>query len=505
MRVTFVYPDLIPHVHGWPGYFHAGIGSLSAVLKQGGHQTSLIHVAQPMGQVDFIGRLRSWEPGLIAFSSTSHMFSLTKKMAGWIKDAGIKTPVICGGIHPTIAPEDAIGARGIDMICRGEGEFPLLELCDRMQSGDEINDIRNLWIKTDGESVVSNPLRPLNDIDSLPFADRTIYSYPDLYSEREGRGTFLVSRGCPHNCTYCCNHLIRKIYGTEGKPIRFRGVDNVLAEIREVIGRYPFIKALAFDDDILFMNRRWSEEFTEKYSRQVRLPFMCNARADVTDEAVVRLLKKAGCYYVKFGIESGNEEIRYNVLNRHMKNEQISRAFALCKEAGIITHSYNIVGVPDETPASILDTIKLNAAIGVDVTHVSIYQPYPGTRLAEICREKGLLESRDLDLDFCSSSIVRLDTVSAAQVLMFRDYFRAIMKYFQLIHKLPRGLSRVAVKLSDRVLSLDFTARVLNLLYHPLNFLRRIPARLSAQGRGGLKRARPVWPMKPPDTERIGR
>jgi len=442
---------------------------MSAVLKQAGYQTSLIHIVQPISEHDFIVRVQQEKADLIGLSSTSHMFSIARKLTSWLKDARLNVPVICGGIHPTIAPEESIAADGINMICRGEGEAPLLELCKRLEKQEDISDIPNLWIKKGDGTIMKNNLRPLvNDLDTLPFADRSIFSYPDLFSEREGRGSFMASRGCPHNCTYCCNQLLRSIYGSEGKPTRFRSVDNVIAEIKQVLKDYPFINRLVFDDDILFLNRQWSEEFAEKYSREIHLPFMCNARADVTNQKLVDLLQKAGCYYVRFGLESGNEEIRYTVLNRRMKNDQIKRAFAMCKRAGFTTLSYNIVGFPHETPSAILDTIKLNASINVDVTHVTIFQPYPGTKLAELCRKESLLESKDLALDFCSPSILRLKTVSPSQVLMFRDYFRVFMYFFQVLEKLPAGMSRVCMKISERVLSFRITSQVLNILYSPL-------------------------------------
>ncbi len=472
MKILFIYPDLVPHVLDWPGYFHNGIGIMSAVLKQAGYRTSIIHIVQPLSQQDFMNRVRQENPDLIGFSSTSHMFSIVKQLTSWLKDAKLGAPVICGGIHPTIAPEESLSVAGIDVICRGEGEAPLLELCQKLENKEDISDIPNLWSKKDDGTIIKNSLRPiLKDLDSLPFSDRALFSYPNLFTEREGRGTFMTSRGCPHNCTYCCNQLLRNINGSEGKPIRFRSVDNVIAEIKQVLKDYPFIKSLVFDDDILFLNRNWSEEFAEKYSREIHLPFTCNARADVTDQRLVDLLQKAGCYYVRFGLESGNEEIRYKVLNRRMKNEQIEKAFSMCKRAGFTTLSYNIVGFPDETPSAILDTIKLNASIGVDVTHVTIFQPYPGTKLYELCREQNLLGPKILALDFCSPSILKLTTVAPSQVLMFRNYFRVFMLYFQLLEKLPRGISKASVKLSDRILSFRVTAHVLNLLYKPLHYL----------------------------------
>ena len=472
MKVTFIYPDLLLHRHDWPGYFYVGIGSLSAVLKREGHAASLIHVTRPIGKSELVERVRNENPDLIGFSSCSPMFPFVRKFASWLAESKIGTPTVCGGIHATIAPEETIGSDGIDMICRGEGEAALTELCHKLEKNEDIGDIRNLWIKRNG-TIIKNPLRPiLDDIDKLPFPSRGIFDYEKLYTEREGRLSFLVSRGCPYDCTYCCNHLIRKIYGTQGKAIRFRSVDSVIAEMKEALEHYPFIRMLQFDDDILFLRRKWAEEFTEKYSRQIGLPFICNARANLTTRAVVDLLKRAGCRHVKFGLESGNEYISNEVLNRNLTADQIREAFALCKRAGLITESYNIIGVPHDTPSTILDTVKLNAEIGVDRMQVSIYQPYPGTKLADLCEKEGFLVQRDLQSDWYSLAL-EIRTTSRSQVLMFRDYFKVLVRYYQLIQKLPAWTSRIAVRLSDRLFSFVFVSKLLNTVHIPLNFLFR--------------------------------
>jgi radical SAM superfamily enzyme YgiQ (UPF0313 family) len=497
MKITFVYPDMISH-RPWPGYFSFGIGSISATLKQAGHQTSLIHINRPINQSDFIKRIESEDPDLIGFSFNSNMLSVVKILVSWLKESKRKVPTICGGIHPTIAPEESIRLEGMDMICRGEGEAPLVELCEKMENGGEITSIRNLWIKS-GEAVIKNPLRPLmEDLDKLPFPDRSIFNYGNLYTEREGRAVFMASRGCPYGCTYCCNHLLRKIYGSEGKPVRFRSVNNVIEEIRQVLKQYPFINTLIFEDDILFLNRKWAEEFAEKYRQVVRLPFICHVRADITNEAVVNLLKKAGCVHVKFGLESGNEEIRYQILNRHMTNEQIKKAFTICKKAGLIIEAYNMVGIPYESPRSILNTIKMNATIGVDKMHVSICQPIVGTRLAELCEEKHLFEPRNMSEDsfypdFYSVSSLNLDTISRSQVLMFRNYFKVFVRYYQFLQKLPAGTSEILIRPSDRILSFNLISKVLNQIYLPLNyFYQRL---LILMSRSRVKRRKPILPQ----------
>ena len=246
MKITFIYPDLEPQVMDWSGYFYHGIAMLSAVLKKQGHQTSLIHITQPVQKSEFIDKIRKEAPELIGISTTSHMFALVKTLASWLDETGMNVPTICGGIHPTIAPEEVIGTNGIDMLCRGEGEFALIELCRSLENKGDISDIKNLWIKQNG-AIIKNPLRPVvEDLDSLPLPDRTIFAYQDLLCERQGLGTFMASRGCPFDCAYCCNHLLRRIYGREGKPIRFRSVDNVIAEIQQVVKRFPFINRLVF-------------------------------------------------------------------------------------------------------------------------------------------------------------------------------------------------------------------------------------------------------------------
>lgn len=472
MRITFVYADLLLHRHDWTGYFYVGIGSLAAILKEQGHEVSLIHVTKPIDKSEFISKIKENNPDLIGFSSTSPMFPFVRKYVSWLAESEIKAPVICGGIHPTVAPEETIKVDGIDMICRGEGEDAMSELCRELESGGDISNIRNLWVKNNG-SVTKNPLRPIiDDLDKLPLPDRSIFDYENLYTEREGKLCFLVSRGCPYNCTYCCNQLIRSIYGSEGKKIRFRSVDSVITEIKQLLEQYPAFNMLNFDDDILFLRKDWSEEFAEKYSKEINLPFICNARANLTNKALVDLLKKAGCCHVKFGLESGNEYLSNKILNRNLTNDQIKKAFALCRDAGLITESFNMVGIPYDTPSTILDTIKLNAVIKVDRMQVSIYQPYIGTKLAELCKTQVSSMPEELKPDWFTPTL-ELNTVSISQVLMFRDYFKVLVRYYQLLLKLEGKPLKVAIKVSDGLLSSLIVSKLLNAVYLPLNYIFR--------------------------------
>jgi anaerobic magnesium-protoporphyrin IX monomethyl ester cyclase len=144
-------------------------------------------------------------------------------------------------------------------------------------------------------------------------------------------------------------------------------------------------------DDTFGIDKKWRDEFCRKYKERIGIRFDCLLRANVIDEEFIRLLKDSGCYRISFGIESGNEYVRNKIMNRNMTNEQIERAFSLCKKYGIETNANNIIRVPGETEEMIWDTIRLNKKIKPTTSGVNIFYPYKGTILGDFCFEKGLV------------------------------------------------------------------------------------------------------------------
>jgi len=457
VRVLFVYPDFQETTPEYRGAFYAGLGYLSAALKREGHDTRAIHITTPkMGRRKFMARLSEEAPHLIAFSSATNMFPVVKKLVSWIGEADCRVPTICGGVHPTLAAEEAVAVPGLDMICLGEGEEALVELCEKLEAGRDYTDIRNIWVKV-GDKVYRNPLRPpIQDLDSLPFPDREIFDYPNLHQESKGIGVFMGSRGCPFSCTYCSNKALREVYKGKGRYVRLRSPENIVAEIKEVTQRYPFIKSVCFDDDIFFLKREFAEEFASLYPREVGLPFSCNMHPSFCNKATVRLLKQAGCWQVRIGLESGNERIRKEVLNRNLSQEVMLRAFLTCKEEGMKVRSFQMVGLPQETPRAVMETIKLNALVGSDEIQTSIFQPYPCTELFEVCREEGLM-SGQVPSDYYYTPTLNLELLTRKQVFMFRSYFRQLVYLYRIIYSLPWPISRLAEKALDGVLCFKYT------------------------------------------------
>lgn len=440
MKVLFVYPDLNIRT------FYHGIAFLSAVLKQAGHKTALIHITEPLVKEKFTSIVEQENPDLVAFSATSNMFPTTKYYAQLVKDS-IDIPIICGGIHPTIAPEEAIKSSAIDMICVGEGEYALKELCNKMESNESILNIANIWIKKNGK-IYRNKVRPLiQNLDELPFPDRGIYDSSLLKDTKLKRAVFMASRGCPYDCSYCCNHILKNV--STGKYVRFRSVNNVIREISMVIETNPVEYAI-FHDDIFTLSKSWLREFSQNYSAQIGLPFICNSRVNLLDEEIISLLKKAGCREIWMGIESGNDYIREQVLNRKIKREKIIKTFSLCKKHSISVSAYNMVGLPFEDLKKVLDTIRLNAYIKPDSMQVSIFYPFPGTEIYGICRENNFLTNKEVDNVF-ERTTLNQPTISAKQVMYAHHNFCAVTMLYARVNQLPKQFKGIAEHMLDNL------------------------------------------------------
>lgn len=477
MRITFVYPDIAADNPTYTGYFLYGIASLSSVLKKAGHKTSLIQFTKEISAKEFQEKIKVLKPDLIGFSSTTHVFPFVQKYAAAAKKI-IKVPIICGGIHPTLSPQDVLKDENIDMICRGEGDTAFLDLCQKLEKGQNIENIENIWIKK-GRKIYKNKIRPLVlDLNILPFLDREIFDYPNLNLERRGIGTFIFSRGCPYQCTFCCESTLRKLYPNPQNYFRFRSPQLAIEEIKKTVKNYPFIKFIRFDDALLFGAKTWVREFVPLYQKEVGLPFSIDMRINLVDDELLTLLKQGGGHLLRLGVESGNDFILKEVMNKGITVKQIKKVFKLLKEKKLKAQAFNMVGLPYERAKEILATIKLNAQIEPDISVVSIFYPYQGTYLYELCQEKGFLEKeKDLKIpkNFYSYSVLSLPTIRKEQIDFFFRYFHILKNFYSFLFKIP--FSRPLIFLIDKFFSLKYIPEVIKVTLDPLRSIIRLVRR----------------------------
>jgi len=374
-------------------YEFIGVMNLTSYARAAGHEVGLM--VQLVEGKKFWDKVKAFKPDVVAFSTMAFVHSRTMPFAQEVKER-LGVPIIVGGPYPTYEPEPALERSFIDAIVRGEGEETLVELLDAIDDGRPWREIPNVWTKENGE-IIRNPVRPLiQDLDSLPFADRSIY-YHYRYLKNITTKTFISGRGCPFDCYFCWIQEFHKLYGNKSKPVRRFSPEYMIEEIAHTKRNYP-IKRIYFNDDIFIINKKWLQEFLPLYKEKIGLPFVCNVFLRLVDEDTVKLLKECGCNAVMFGIESGNERIRNEVLGKGLTEEQIYNGVALLKKHKIRTRSFNIIGSPTETVENAFETIEMNAKAKVDLPWCSIYQPHPGTKTTQIGIEAGIIPA-DFSID----------------------------------------------------------------------------------------------------------
>lgn len=427
MRILLIYPDLNIHVN-----YPVGLGLISACLKRAGHDTRVIHLNEELGFPMDIPKIKNivdeFSPELIAFSSTTSQFKYVKALSATLKKH-TGAPIVCGGIHATVIPKEVLDSGVVDFVCLGEGEEAMVELVDRMEKGEDYRDVKNLGFIRNGEIIV-NPLRPLvRNLDELPFPDRESFDFGKIVALKNGWANIMAGRGCLYQCAYCVNNYFHKLYremGARKDHLRIRKVDTVIREVQELVERYENIRLINFDDDLFTMFKDWLAEFCDAYKREIQLPFACNVQVRHFDEKRAKMLYDAGCREVKIGLESGNEEIRKNILKRSTPDDVLIRAFKIAENTGLRSWAFNMVGFPTETASMIMDTVRINAKIRPYILRCSIFYPYKGTELYRYCDENNLLDDskKEAYSSYMEGSVLKLKDLSQSEIIKAKQLFK---------------------------------------------------------------------------------
>jgi len=379
MRVLFLSPYLAQEP--------LGVMYLSGALKRAGHETKMIFLPDK----EFEEKLREYDPGVVCYSFTTGAHLMIQGLNHQVKQICPDVVSLCGGAHVTVVP-DFVEEDGIDAICRGEGEDAVVEFVDRLEAGDDLTDVPNIWFKDQAGTIHRNEPRPLaTDIEVFGWCDRSVvYDAADIYRNSE-RKVIKTDRGCPMNCSFCFHHSWKKkVYGVKNNEyVRRRSVDHVIQEALQIKANYP-LTFVHFLDDIFNINNKWLEEFAERWPKEVGLPFDAILMANMVTEKHIELLKKAGCIYARIAFEAANDYMRNAIMKKNTTRAQLVRAAGFIKKHGIRLGSLNMIGGPGSTVEDDIDTIKLNAECRVDHPLASLLQPYPLTDVNDMTAEMGL-------------------------------------------------------------------------------------------------------------------
>lgn len=409
---------------------------------------------------DFINLVDRFRPDLIALSCVEDTFPQGLHLLGQIRDRNI--PTLLGGVFATFAPHIAIEKDAIDMVCVGEGETALVELCERMARGKDVSDVPNLWVKDAQGRVRRNPQGPLIDLDELPLLDFEIFEENRIYRPMAGRVYRMIPvethRGCPFTCTYCNSPAQVKLHkdNNVGKFFRKRSLAKVREELAHQIRRWKAEYVYFPADTFLAWSEEEFNEFIEMY-KEFNLPFWMQTRPETITEDVVGKLKSVNCHRVSMGIEHGNEKFRQTVINRRISNtELIQRTNLLGRSIPVSVN--NITGFPTETRELAFDTIRLNQQLQVDTMNCYTYMPYHGTPLRQLAIEKNLLDPNAVTCSLTAGSILNSEIYPASEI-------KKIIRTFSLYARLPESVWPKIKKAEEETPEGDALYRELRDLY----------------------------------------
>ncbi len=421
MRIVLISPS--------GGITNLGLRYLSAVLKEKKHQVKLIFLPRRFGKRGDFDDLYSpysssvmadlkklcQEIDLIGISVMTPYFTKAVELTRFLKKE-INKPIVWGGIHPTVEPEECL--QFADAVCLGEGEEAILELAEKLESNRDYTKTANFWFNQNGK-IIKNPLRPLKqNLDTLPFPDYDLENHYLLVGSRVVRlnkkrlahylpsitgldnktqtaYSIFCTRGCPHSCSYCCNNALRRLY-PEQNYIRRRSIPHIIKELASIKNGFPFIKGIRIEDDSFLVAPAVEiANFAREYRKFIGLPFIClSSPVNITEEKIKCLLE-AGLIGIQMGIQSGSDTLNKNIFNRPIPAEKILTSAKIINkyQDKMISPRYDLItDNPFEKEKDLIATVKLLSKIpGKYILNLYSLVYYPGTALYQKATGQGLI------------------------------------------------------------------------------------------------------------------
>tara|TARA_B100000959_G_C14971093_1_gene619743 strand:+ start:1139 stop:2614 length:1476 start_codon:yes stop_codon:yes gene_type:complete len=341
-------------------------------------------------------------------------------------------PILVGGYQAMLSQEETIENPNVDLICVGDGEYAIGNMVQHLQ-GSKQGPIDGMWEKMKDGSIFETEPHQIGELAALPFPDYEIYSVngsfdsvsTSIFGPRDKKVLPVITgRGCPYKCTYCCNTPILEGWKTKKTFLRKYDVGKLVDDLQRLRDKYG-IEYFEFWDELFLSNLKFVRAFFELYKEKIQLPFSINSRVEVMNEEFCRNAAEAGCHTIWFGIESGDEEYRSQILGRKMKNQQVIDAANNCKKADIFRLTFNIVGMPLETAANMRKTLELNQEISPEFFFFFPYIPLRGTPLYKLAKEKGLLKENKKTSHYLSAvndRVFEMNLVEMSELLTGQEY-----------------------------------------------------------------------------------
>lgn len=302
--------------------------------------------------------------------------------------------IVVGGWHVKLLQENCLKeCKEIDVGVYVDGEFIIKRVIEALKEKRKLDKIKGIIFRKGNKVIKNLPPPPIKNLDLIHFPDRSLINWKlyipsPLHHKKFPSTAIFGSRGCPYNCIFC---------HTE-KNVRMRSAKNIVDEIEECVKKYN-LKDFVFYDDIFTLNQKRAEEVCDEIiKRKLKITWRANGRADIVNKRLLRKMRKAGCWLILYGIESGVQK-NLDILQKNLTLSQIKEAIKLTKKYGIKTLGTFIFGIPTETLREGLETIKFACTLDLDYANFFFLTPYFGTKLYEMVDRYGkIIKNAKFDL-----------------------------------------------------------------------------------------------------------
>lgn len=396
MKVVLCFPSSLPGQKPNYGLQPMGILYIASVLRENDIDVTVMDSDIDGSTVkEMVDSILLENPDLIGFSIMTPQLMSALEACEMLKETRPSLPIVLGGAHISSTHDDTFTfADCFDFAVYGEGEMTMLEVVNKMKQGNIpecLSEIPGVIYRDSGGKVRTNPARSwITDIDTLPpidyrLLDITKYRIPTM----TGRYVvaMLSSRGCPYKCTFCDAPT------TTGKQIRFHSIERAIKDIKYNYDNFG-VRNFTFRDSTFTARRSWVVNFCEAVIKSgMTINWRCGTRVNLVDDELLKLMKRAGCHIINFGVESGHPQILKN-MKKEVEIDQIYKAHKLTSKYGIRTYATFVIGSPGETDETMAATLKVALGIRASLAMFFVAIAYPGTVMYEKAVEEGIVEPR---------------------------------------------------------------------------------------------------------------
>jgi radical SAM superfamily enzyme YgiQ (UPF0313 family) len=420
-----------------------GLGYLAAVLKKDGFEVEIIDCrVLNIGNERLLQMIKEGNFEIVGISATTVSFYNVSILAEEIKKFLPKVTLILGGPHITALPEETMENSKFDIGIIGEGEYALLELMRQLRDGCFQPDRIEGLIYREGEKLKMSPQRGyIQNLDTLPFPARELYPPLRLYKpvadsyRRLPYAHIMTSRGCPFQCTFCD----RKVFGNK---FRARSANSVLTEIDELVSNYG-VREIKFFDDTFPLNKERALLICEGIiKRKLNIIWSCLSHTRHVDKELLTAMKRAGCWQVTLGLESGDPKVLAS-MKKGITLEDSRNAVRRAKKAGLNVKAFFIIGMPEDTMDSIKRTLEFAKSLPIDTATFLTLTLFPGTELFNIAVKEGTLRHKnwqyysqlnlpDSNITYIPKKMTRSELRQISSVIHKKFYFRPKQIFRQL-------------------------------------------------------------------------